>query len=202
MLKEKDIQIMYSKKVEDYFKQGYVINVNSMSGHQGEICKVDLKKGNEVIRVLLIDCSWVKVDDHFEDYIALQVRRYETLDYGLKSHNTLWINDGELIDEVRFYKVSLYEEVYTADYEEYKNILKLQSERRNNKYMSSEVRINIDSKKLLKIVKTKPGFKTTRLLDIIGITRSKCSTGYYYTIKVHGRNGIKKLYIHNKKRSN
>lgn len=188
MLKAKDIQIMYSEKVESYLRKGYIINTESMSGHQGEICKVDLRKGNEVIRVVLLGCAWVRNDDgDFEDYIVLQTLRYESTSDRLKDRETLWMNKGELVEEVRFYEISSYKEVYTMDHEEYKRCRKLRYQRSDRRYVRDQSEIKFDPKKLIKIVNSKKGFKTAKQTDIQSVERKYYNNRVYYKIRVKGK---------------
>ena len=43
--KTKDINELFTKVVNKYLAKGYVFNLNTMSGSQGEIAKVDLTNG-------------------------------------------------------------------------------------------------------------------------------------------------------------
>ena len=52
-MKRFDIDKIFSLFVDEYIKKGYVINTDSMNGNQGEVAKVDLRKGDELIRVVL-----------------------------------------------------------------------------------------------------------------------------------------------------
>lgn len=52
-MKFAEINTIFTQKVAEYINKGYTFNSNTMSGTQGEIAKVDLRKGTEVIRVRL-----------------------------------------------------------------------------------------------------------------------------------------------------
>ena len=52
-MKKNDIRTAYTQKVAELLAQGYTIFPDTMSGHQGEIAKVDLTNGSEILRVLL-----------------------------------------------------------------------------------------------------------------------------------------------------
>ena len=52
-MKSTEINAIYAAKVSEFLNAGYQINTNTMNGSQGEIAKIDFRKGNEVIRVLL-----------------------------------------------------------------------------------------------------------------------------------------------------
>ena len=54
-MNQNDINRMFTEKVTELIAQGYQINPATMSGSQGEYAHVDLRKGTEIIRVLLDD---------------------------------------------------------------------------------------------------------------------------------------------------
>jgi len=52
-MKSAEINAIYAAKAAEFLAAGYTINTNTMNGSQGEIAKIDFRKGNEVIRLLL-----------------------------------------------------------------------------------------------------------------------------------------------------
>lgn len=50
-----DINRRYTEVVTEWMAKGYIINTATMSGHQGEISKIDLTDGKEIIRILLAE---------------------------------------------------------------------------------------------------------------------------------------------------
>lgn len=74
-MKSADINAIYAAKVTEFLTAGYQINTNTMNGSQGEIAKIDFRKGNEVIRVML--SSQTIWGDNFRtaDAIVLTVGR-------------------------------------------------------------------------------------------------------------------------------
>ena len=56
-MNQNDINRMFTEKVTELIAQGYQINPATMSGSQGEHAHVDLRKGTDIIRVLLDDGS-------------------------------------------------------------------------------------------------------------------------------------------------
>lgn len=49
----KEIQKAYTEKVNEYLAKGMQINTGTMSGSQGEICKIDLTDGSSIYRIRL-----------------------------------------------------------------------------------------------------------------------------------------------------
>ena len=89
-----------SDTVNEYIKNGYRFYYSSMGGSQGEIAKVDLTNGKEVIRILLSH----EHEDFWFDYIALIVGRNTDRLYG-QFHDIIWNNNLEIISEVKFYEI-------------------------------------------------------------------------------------------------
>ena len=100
MFKRKDIEQMFTDTVSEYIKNGYRFYYSSMGGSQGEIAKVDLTNGKEVIRILLSH----EHEDFWFDYIALIVGRNTDRLYG-QFHDIIWNNNLEIISEVKFYEI-------------------------------------------------------------------------------------------------
>ena len=73
-MKATEINAIFSAKVAEYMTNGYEINANTMNGSQGEIAKVDFRKGNEVIRIVLFKKS-LFTDYWMRDAIVLLVGR-------------------------------------------------------------------------------------------------------------------------------
>ena len=49
----KGINERFSEIVGEYLAKGYTINAGTMSGTQGEIAKVDVTNGKEILRILM-----------------------------------------------------------------------------------------------------------------------------------------------------
>ena len=93
----KDIEAMYTAKVAEYLANGYIINAGTMRGSQGEIAKIDLRKGDEVIRILLDTyCTWDG------DFVNLTVGRNTCA--LIRGNETIWNNKLEIIEEHGFAK--------------------------------------------------------------------------------------------------
>ena len=103
-MKFAEINAIFTSKVAEYIAQGYTINTNTMAGHQGEIGKVDLRKGEEVIRVLLDtehrnlrDAVILIVGRNTDESIAKSTER--------NSWDTIWNNQLEIIEKRTFWQM-------------------------------------------------------------------------------------------------
>lgn len=105
---KKGIDSIFTTIVTDYIVNEYVINTETMSGNQGEIGKVDLRKGDEIIRVFLQNEFDSK--NEFRSFIGLTVGKAIREEW---NRNTIWNSDLEVVKTFRFYKVE--DNLYEAD---------------------------------------------------------------------------------------
>lgn len=141
-MKMVDINKMFSDKVAEYLNNGYILCPQSMSGHQGEIGKVDFIKGNELIRVWLNSESSYRWSDDTAwqgNIVVLRVSRWNRPVERILMDMTVWASDLEHIEEYNFYQVSNWGEGWYVDsLEEALRIQNLRHDRWHNKYRSTE----------------------------------------------------------------
>jgi hypothetical protein len=108
-MKSSEINAIYAAKVAEFLTAGYTINTQTMNGSQGEIAKIDFRKGNEVIRVLLAtETIW---GEHFRtaDTIALTVGRCADERVinakGFGRDAIIWNERLEVIEKRVFYRI-------------------------------------------------------------------------------------------------
>lgn len=110
-MKFEEINKRFTAAAAEWMAKGWHINTGSMGGHQGEIAKLDLTDGTEVIRILLNGTSTEPV--RFEDmryrvpYIALTVGKVTdgVTPNSPNSWPTAWNQNLEVISEERFYRI-------------------------------------------------------------------------------------------------
>lgn len=115
-----ELNNIFTAKVNSYLSKGYTFHLDSMSGSQGEIGKVDLTDGKEVIRILL-----TKGSEHPEDFSVYFSSVY-TITVGRASDytpydswHTLWNNKLEILEEEKFYSAGNSNDCnYLVTYEE------------------------------------------------------------------------------------
>ena len=105
-MKYTDINAIYTAKVTEFLSNGYTINTSTMSGSQGEIAHIDLRKGSDVIRVIL-------EEDHDHEvfngkHIVLTVGRC-TAERVIANEEpdmatTIWNQHLEIIEVRKFWK--------------------------------------------------------------------------------------------------
>lgn len=107
-MKMLDITKKLTEYVGKYISEGYIIS-NTMSGHQGEINKVDLVKGEELIRIWLNSdrSTWSDCKDAWHgDTVVLRVSRWKhPVNYKYDNMPTVWNSDLEDIVCLTFYHI-------------------------------------------------------------------------------------------------
>ena len=94
-MKYSDINKMFTTEVNKYLAQGYRFNTASMNGSQGELAKVDLTNGTEIIRIVARTFGRVAEKEGIRPDVAYCV-------------NTIWNGRLEQVSSQRFYEVSGY----------------------------------------------------------------------------------------------
>lgn len=102
-MKFAEINAIFTQKVAEYIAKGYVINSNTMSGHQGEIAKIDLRKSDEIIRVLLD----TERGEFFREAVVIIVGKNTDERIAKCSdritYDTIWNNRLEIIEKRTFW---------------------------------------------------------------------------------------------------
>ena len=107
-MKYSDINKMFTTEVNKYLAQGYYFNTSTMPGSQGELGKVDLTNGVEIICVVLDRFSegWDKKGvELFVGRVAEKEGIRPDVAYCV---NTIWNGRLEQVSSQRFYEVSGY----------------------------------------------------------------------------------------------
>lgn len=177
----KEIEAIFTQKVNELIQKGYTFNCNTMSGHQGEIAKVDLRKGGEIIRVLMCE------EHSFRNGDTLQVIvGRNTKNVGKHRHDTIWNGDLEIIEETKFYKIS--DNFYVETEEEYKAVEAKQFDRWRSHNKKVWTRLNDDARAIvLPFVKRQRGYKTCKVKDIDRVEKCVTARGTQYNVVVKGK---------------
>lgn len=162
-----DIERDYTNILNEYLKVGYTVNTDTFSGHQGEICKIDLKKNDdEILRILLHKTR----NDHNYDSLILEVRIY---DISINKNMTLWNNQGKCIFQNIYYEYMNYNnhnKIYTLSESQFKKWIELHEKRVTNRSKNNNVKvISTDNKKydiIIKYIRKTKGYKTVSKKDI------------------------------------
>lgn len=186
-MKFAEINKRFTELTAEYIAQGYTFNASTMSGHQGEIAKVDLTNGTEVIRVV-VDGTRSK-DDYWIDGVRIAVCRC-TDDVKPNSFSrwaTFWTQNAEVIYEETYFEIGRNSrEKFYGTYEEALAARELHRERYVARKVNTANRALTPSAALIRQLKQRKGFSNATRNNI---TVERRESGYAITMA--GRNGAK-----------
>lgn len=157
---KKDIDALFTSKIMEYINQGYIIHTNTMGGSQGELAKVDLYKGKDIIRIYT-DHKYHGIGGHTT--LVLTIGRNKNKIYG-NPRDIIWNKDLEIIEQLEFVELS---DNYFVTPDEFKPIKEKQMLRYKRKQHYECQVFNDSAKKIvLSFMKRQPKCKTIRLSDI------------------------------------
>lgn len=179
----KEINRIFTEEVKAYIDKGYVFNTPTMSGSQGEIARVDLTNGVEVVRIRIQNYGMI-------DTVKIIVEKFAKgfCKDNFDDYDTIWNDRGEAIKEICFYEVDTKRAVskYTDD----KKFMEKVEEKRIARYKNKPDKpfckeIKFDKKFVLGIVKNHKGFKSVKADEIESVM--KCRKGYTIHINRNGK---------------
>jgi len=205
-MKSTEINAIYAAKVAEYLAAGYTINTNSMNGSQGEIAKIDFRKGDEVVRILLHKETIWGEHFHTNDAVVLTIGRCTEEQVintrGFSRDAIIWNNRLEVIEERTFLQMGRWSDVdwYLEGEEATKAIEKNRSRWRNHFAMENEkvhprkeYKDEASKKAILPAVRRhlgKPKMKVERI-DTVTRTWDEDNNRYEYTVKTVGKNTVR-----------
>ena len=194
IIKMNYVNELVTEVLSDYISKGYVLSP-TMTGHQGEVYKVDLYKNNEVVRIR-VDEGYSRRESekkyNFEKarVICIIVEKFEN------QNCTLWNGTGTEIDYIEFYEVDQRKGVYCDNCDENNAIKEKQDMRLSNssKYSNAKtiLKINKCNDKLFAIVQSTKGYKSVRKSQIKGIESfvNVHNKNKYYRVMIDGKNDL------------
>ena len=204
-MKSTEINAIYAAKAAEFLTAGYQINTNSMNGSQGEIAKIDFRKGNEVIRVMLNSETIWGEDFRTADAIILTVGRctdervINTKTFGREA--IIWNERLEVIEKRTFFQIGRRRDCdWYLEGKDAEEALNLSRQRMHIRYQIERVEEartrtkDVTSDRLKKILIPavrrhlgKPKMKADRIDKII---RTWNENHFVYTITTVGKNKV------------
>lgn len=174
-MNSKQIESIFTAKVTEYIENGYIINLGTMAGSQGEIGKVDLRKGDEVIRLVLHDDTDF---DHYTDIVVFTIGRVTMKrdDKAPFKHfcNTIWNHKLEIIEQRTWYKVSKRRDYYIESMDELEAI----EEKREAREIARDTHLKVCNPRrdealavVLKYIRKQPKCSRKKVNDIQSVQR-------------------------------
>lgn len=195
-MKKQAIREAFTQKVAELLAQGYTLFPDTMSGHQGEIAKVDLSNGSEILRVLLTRDRRYDRDEngYWGDTVVLMVGKAGEGTRILPGwgDSTIWNNRLEVRSQIEWADIGegwrRGSEWYTT-LEEGKRIMKIR--RARYKAQDRPIREELGGayrSAVLKWLRKQPRMKSCRLEDIEKLERVRLSDGSRrFEIRAKGR---------------
>lgn len=107
-MKYVDINKRFTEIVSEYIAEGYTLNTASMNGSEGEISKVDLTDGKEILRILVRrfdDCESLFNLTGVEITVGRVPEEDRVTPHDDSSWFTPWNNHLEQLRQERFFQV-------------------------------------------------------------------------------------------------
>jgi hypothetical protein len=201
-MKFTEINAIFSQKVAEKLNAGYVLNTNTMGGSQGDIAFVDLRKGDEVIRVRLHREMFSKIVDEkthiWGNYIAITVGKSNDerviANKGYDGYATIWNNQLEVLEERVFWQMDSRNSDWFIEGDEGIEALKKNNSRYNYRYPQTNVEIKGAEQIVLPAVKRHLGRKNYGVDNIMKVYKVwdneegryeyKVNTAHHGTIKL------------------
>ena len=189
-MKYADINRAYTNKVAEYMLQGYRINTNTMRGCGGEIAKVDLTNGTEVIRVELTRFYKTVVSGLTINVGIVKENRGHKIHPDTNCDDIIWetvtiesINYIALGDDRNWY---ITEEEYNGEIKR-KKAIRMKRDWDNDKLEEKYLDVDKYAKIVLPYINRQRGLKTAKLKDIGCIIKATNKWGTRYIIRVKGK---------------
>lgn len=193
-MKHTEIEAIMSAKVAEYITKGYILNTTTMSGHQGEIAKVDVKKGNEIIRILLTsESSWDDEGTIQKTTLTVgraqkQIRKSCPFD---TMCTTIWNHELDIIEEHVWYSVDRNADYFSEDKAEIIAQHKKQIKRWRIRTQLDDMKVaKLTSEAAMQIalrfIRRQPRCSRMKLTDIASIRRFSSSDydKMHYSVKL------------------
>lgn len=189
-MKHTEIEAIFTAKVAEYLANGYTINPGTMAGSQGEIAKVDVKRGNEIIRILL--ATDAKYGKHHREMIKLVIGRNTDELHGHPFDTfgrTIWNNNLEIIEEREFYYPKHGADYYTEDAAEIDAITEKQMNRYRNRSRDITIVFTDNRAKEIarKFMRRQPKCSRISVNQIENITKRIYDGRAHYSVTLNNR---------------
>ena len=182
-MKYAEINKEFTNKVNEYLDKGYIINSSTMSGSQGEVTKVDLTNGKEIIRILINRCWYNHHEyDGYEIFVG-KANKAEHLINSYGSFNTIWNNELIEISSDKFYHADYYKQKdWFVTEKDIKEISKIMKERYKNSFIYPKSLPDRAKDIALKYVRKQPKCSRARKESVQII---KNTDGYFISYRNH-----------------
>ena len=197
-MKKADLNNIFTAKVNELLAKGYIFHTETMAGHQGEIAKVDLTNGEEVIRVVMEEkvFNWDKERDLYlnNSFIITVGRAAE-----VKFHDTIWNKDLEVLDQGILYQAGYHSDYLITEEEAIENAKKHKARLMAAKAEKETVEITDKAtiKALIPYINKLDGCKSVKARHITEVKRVNTNGSFIYHITIQKKDKVKVELLNN-----
>lgn len=179
--------------IKKYLGYGLELDVNAMSGTQGEKGKVALADDKNVY-FIYVDHGYTEGDWMTRhDVMKITVERHDRdLRDLIDDWHTYWLGKGEVVEEIVFHELPSrgYNKAYTLDEAEWQAAHdKNWSRFKNRERMNSWHKVNFKMDKVIEIVKAKTGRKRVAIENIVSVEKRYDENSWVITTMFNGKKG-------------
>lgn len=170
-----DISAIATAKVNEFIEKGHVFNFGTMAGSQGGVFYADLVKGNITYRIRVYNSE----DKDYNEILVLEVRKVEKDFVEDSLGNTIWNNEGEIVESHTWYRVNRHKrDIFVDNFENIVAARMIRKERRMSRRDNDEISV-ISPEKVLERVRSHRGYKQAKVSDIKRVYRTTADCGIF-----------------------
>ena len=202
-----ELNKLFSDKVAELLRKGYIIDIDHMSGSQGEIAKVIFTKNNAHYQLIMESKN--KYTCYYGKSVVISFGKYNEDESTVYPHSILWISHFDTTWSMTVIKIT---ENYYVTEELAQAFRAKKKSRMKAKYSakSNTVDLNRYGKVLLACVRKQKGYKSLKLADILSASyfteydwHTNAIIGHSYSIEIskldkYGKNITLKVKVINK----
>lgn len=198
---------VFSDKVAELLRKGYIIDTDHMSGSQGEVAKVIFVKDNAHYQLIMESKNEYRL--YYGESVVIRFGKYTEDESTVYPNSTLWISRFDTTWSMTVIKIT---ENYYVTEELAQAFRAKQESRMEAKYSTkpNTVDLNRYGKILLACVRKQKGYKSLKLTDILSASYwteydwyTNSIIGHSYSVKIskldkYGKNITLKVKLINK----
>lgn len=177
VIKMDDISSYVATMVKGFLDHGFKFYF--ISGSQGELEHYAFTKdGGKTVFVIWVYEKYEKVLDDSDDVLHITCKKY----IGINEHSILWMSEGEVIDDNKFYRISSRKKVYVKSIIDYERVNLIRHGRVCDRFSPVPYVFSDSAKKVAyNIIKNRKGYKSVKLSDILRVIRTSFGYGIIFT---------------------
>lgn len=194
IIKMEDLNSRFTALVAQYISKGLTLNLNAMSGTQGELGRIALAD-DKVVYFIYMNSQYIREDNNYYDTMNIKVEMFvrdrRDLLNDWTTYSTIWLGKGELVYEEVYYEIADSQncKVWVDSIEECDRIHELQYTRRkarNYDWNGGWKRVNkYNANTIIEIIKKKTGRKRVHTENIVKVEKwrdeNKWSISYVFS---------------------